>query len=56
MAKDIEQIVHKIILLFTEIYTLWATNKAFSKYHKTKKAYICEKDVFIIEDIQDFLS
>jgi len=48
--------VYKIIFLFTKVYTLWATNKAFSKCRRTKKARICEKGILIIKDIQDFLS
>jgi len=56
LAKGIEQIVHKMTLLSAEIYTLWVTNKALSKYYKAKKARVREKDILIIEDIQDFLS
>ena len=55
MAKDIEQMVHKMILLSTEIRTLWAANKALSKYRKAKKARVREEGILIVKDIQDFL-
>ena len=56
MVKDIEQIVYKMILLSTKVYTLRAANEVLSKHYRAKKARICEEGVFIVEDIQDFLS
>ena len=55
MIKGTEQIVYKMTLLFTKIYTLWTANKALSKHYRAKKACICKEDTLIIEDIQDFL-
>jgi len=43
-------------LLSAKVYTLWVTNKVLSKCNRAKKARVCEKDIFIVEDIQDFLS
>ena len=55
LIKGTEQIVYKMTLLFTKIYTLWTANKALSKHYRAKKACICKEDTLIIEDIQDFL-
>ena len=55
LIKGTEQIVYKMTLLFTKIYTLWTANKALSKCYRAKKACVCEGGVLIVEDIQDFL-
>jgi len=56
LVKNTEQMAHKITLLFTEVHTLWAANKALSKRHRAKKARIRKEGVLIVENIQDFLS
>ena len=56
MAKGIEILVYEIIFLLAKVYILWIINKVLSKYYKAKKTRVCQEEILIIEDMQDFLA
>jgi hypothetical protein len=41
---------HKMTLLSAEVRTLQAANKALSKRHRAKKAYVRKEGVLTVED------
>jgi hypothetical protein len=56
LAKGTERLTHELILITAEIYILHKANKVFSKYRRAKKNYICQEDIFTIEDTYDILA
>jgi hypothetical protein len=56
LAKSTEILVHKNILLATEIRIFRKANKAFSKYQRAKKNHIRQGDILAIKDALDILA
>jgi hypothetical protein len=47
---------YEITLLSTKVRTLWAANKALSKYQRAKKAYVYKGSTLTVEDTQDIIA
>jgi len=56
LAKETKLLAYKVTLLQAEIYLLYIANKAFSKHCRAKKIYICQEDIFTIENIYNIFS
>jgi hypothetical protein len=56
LAKSIEYLTYKLILVNTKLYIFRVANKAFSKRYKAKKNHIYQGDIFIIKEVYDIIT
>jgi hypothetical protein len=56
LAKNIKYLVYELIFANAELYIFREINKVFSKYHKTKKNHIYQKDILIIKETHDIIA